>query len=60
MDKVQTIEMTESVESDEEISISYVVEKVQASPNLDFTSGPSNYYSDSSGRRPTNCCNCSR
>jgi hypothetical protein len=60
MDKIQTIEMTESREPDEKISISYVVEKERASPNLDFTAGASNFFSDSSGRRPTNCCNCSR
>jgi hypothetical protein len=60
MEKTQTIEMTESCQWDEEISISYVVEKEQASPSLDFTGSPSNYYSDSSGRRPTNCCLCSR
>jgi hypothetical protein len=60
MEKSHTVETAESQRLDEEISISYVVEQEQASPNLDFTSGPSNYYSDSSGRRPTNCCNCSR
>jgi hypothetical protein len=60
MEKRETIEMTESHKPEEEISISYIVENEQAPPNLDFTASPSNYYSDSSGRRPTNCCLCSR
>jgi hypothetical protein len=59
MEKTRTIEMAESRQAEEEISISYVVEKEQASPNLDFTASHSNFYSDSSGRRPTNCCSCS-